>query len=92
MCATAAAAESQHLQSADAGFRIVAYVEAGSIPPGIHAGLTHVNYSFAHIDAGRALLDQPRVADDLAKLRAPTPVGQTPNAGNSVVYEMKIRK
>ena len=29
---------------------------------------------------------------DLAKLRAPTPAEQTPNAGNSVIYELKIRK
>ena len=70
MCA-AAAAESQHPQGADAGSRVVAYVQGGSIPAVIHPGkLTHVNFSFAHIDAGRVLLDQPGVADDLAKLRA----------------------
>jgi len=40
------------------------------IPAVIHPEkLTHLNYSFAHIDAGRALLDQPGVAADLAKLR-----------------------
>jgi len=50
---------------------VVAYVQGGSIPAVIHPGkLTHINFSFAHIDAGRALLDQPGVADDLAKLRA----------------------
>jgi chitinase len=32
--------------------------------------LTHINFSFARIDAGRALLDQPGVGDELAKLRA----------------------
>jgi chitinase len=67
----AAAAESQHPPSADAGSRVVAYVQGGSIPAVIHAEkLTHINFSFAHIDAGRALLDQPGVADDLARLRA----------------------
>ncbi|MDB6012994.1 MAG: Chitinase [Gammaproteobacteria bacterium] len=71
MCAAAAAAESQHTPSAEAGSRVVAYVQGGSIPAVIHAEkLTHINFSFARIDAGRALLDQPGVADDLAKLRA----------------------
>jgi chitinase len=70
MCA-AAAAESQHPQGTDAGSRVVAYVQGGSIPAVIHPGkLTHINFSFAHIAAGRALLDQSGVADDLAKLRA----------------------
>jgi chitinase len=46
-------------------------VQGGSIPAVIHPEkLTHINFSFAHIDAGRALLDQAGVADDLAKLRA----------------------
>ena len=67
----AAAVQSQQPESAEAGSRVVAYVQGGSIPAVIHPGkLTHVNFSFAHIDAGRALLDQPGVADDLAKLRA----------------------
>jgi chitinase len=53
------------------GTLVVAYVQAGMIPAVIHPEkLTHLNYSFAHIDAGRALLDQPGVADDLRKLRA----------------------
>jgi chitinase len=70
MCA-AAAVQSQQPQGADGGSRVVAYVQGGSIPAVIHPQkLTHVNFSFAHIDAGRALLDQPGVADDLAKLRA----------------------
>jgi chitinase len=67
----AAAVQSQQPQSAEAGSRVVAYVQGGSIPAVIHPQkLTHINFSFAHIDAGRALLDQPGVADDLAKLRA----------------------
>ena len=72
MCAAAAAAaEGQHLPGAETGSLVVAYVQGGSIPAVIHPGkLTHINFSFAHIDAGRALLDQPGVADDLAKLRA----------------------
>jgi chitinase len=49
----------------------VAYVQGGQIPAVIHPEkLTHINFSFARIDAGRALLDQPGVAADLAKLRA----------------------
>jgi chitinase len=53
------------------GARVVAYVQGGTIPAVIHPEkLTHLNYSFAHIDAGRALLDQPGVAADLAKLHA----------------------
>jgi chitinase len=56
---------------ADARSRVVAYVQGESIPAVIHAEkLTDVNFSFAHIDAGRTLLDQPGVADELAKLRA----------------------
>jgi chitinase len=49
----------------------VAYVQSGQIPAVIHPEkLTHINFSFARIDAGRAVLDQPGVAADLAKLRA----------------------
>jgi chitinase len=56
---------------ADARSRVVAYVQGESIPAVIHPEkLTDVNFSFAHIDAGRALLDQPGVAGELAKLRA----------------------
>jgi chitinase len=67
----AAAVENQHPQRAEAESRVVAYVQGWSIPAVIHPEkLTHINFSFAHIDAGRALLDQPGVADDLAKLRA----------------------
>jgi chitinase len=56
---------------ADARSRVVGYVQGGSIPTVIHAEkLTDVNFSFAHIDAGRALLDQPGVADELTQLRA----------------------
>lgn len=70
LCAlAAAAAEPRHTD--DTGSRVVAYVRGGSIPAVIHARkLTHVNVSFARIDAGRVVLDQPGVAADLAKLYA----------------------
>lgn len=56
---------------AGAESRIVAYVQGGSIPAVIHAEkLTHINFSFAHIAAGRAVLDSPGSAADLATLRA----------------------
>jgi chitinase len=56
---------------ADTGLKIVAYVQGGSIPAVIHPEkLTHIDYAFARIDAGRALLDRPGVAEDLARLRA----------------------
>jgi hypothetical protein len=35
---------------------------------------------------------QYQLDGDLAKLSAPVPAGQTPNLGNTVVYEMKVRK
>jgi chitinase len=71
MCAVAAAENRRPQGADDAGSRVVAYVQGGSIPAVIHAKkLTHINFSFARIDAGRALLDQPGVAADLAKLRA----------------------
>lgn len=56
---------------AGAESRVVAYVQGGSIPAVIHPEkFTHINYSFAHIVAGRAVLDQPGAAADLAALRA----------------------
>ena len=72
MCtAAAAASQSQHPRHVEAGTRVVAYVQGGTLPAVIHPEkLTHLNYSFAHIDAGRALLDLPGAAQDLAKLRA----------------------
>jgi chitinase len=71
ICAAAAAAENQHPRNVDVGTRVVAYIQGGTIPAVIHAEkLTHLNYSFAHIDAGRALLDLPGAAADLARLRA----------------------
>jgi chitinase len=55
---------------AGAESRIVAYVPGGSVPAVIHPEkLTHVDYAFAHIVAGRAVLDQPGAAADLARLR-----------------------
>jgi chitinase len=69
--AAAVASQSQHPRNVDAGTRVVAYVQGGTIPAVIHPEkLTHLDYSFAHIDAGRALLDLPGAAQDLAKLRA----------------------
>ena len=51
--------------------RIVAYVQGGSIPAVIHPEkLTHINFSFAHIVSGRAVLDMPGSVPDLARLRA----------------------
>jgi chitinase len=51
--------------------RIVAYVQGGSIPAVIHPEkLTHINFSFAHIVSGRAVLDMPGSVTDLARLRA----------------------
>ena len=71
ICAAAAGSPSQHPRNVGAGTRIVAYVQGGTIPAVIHPEkLTHLNYSFAHIDAGRALLDLPDAAADLARLRA----------------------
>jgi chitinase len=71
ICAAATASESQHPRNVDVGTRVVAYIQGGTIPAVIHAEkLTHLNYSFAHIDAGRALLDLPGAAADLARLRA----------------------
>jgi chitinase len=65
------AAETSLTQPEDIAPKIVAYVQGGSIPAVIHAEkLTHINYAFGRIDANRALLDRPRVADDLARLRA----------------------
>ena len=56
---------------AEAGSRIVAYVTGGSVPAVIHAEkLTHIDYAFAHIAAGRAVLSVPGAATDLATLRA----------------------
>ena len=69
ICAAAAGSPSQHPRNV--GARVVAYVQGGTIPAVIHPEkLTHLNYSFAHIDAGRALLDLPDAAADLARLRA----------------------
>jgi chitinase len=73
MCAAAAGATENHRPpgTAATGSRVVAYVQGGSIPAVIHAKkLTHINFSFARIDAGRVLLDQPGVAADLVKLHA----------------------
>ena len=71
ICAAAAGSPTQHPRNVAAGTRIVAYVQGGTIPAVIHPEkLTHLNYSFAHIDAGRALLDLPGAAADLARLRA----------------------
>jgi chitinase len=68
---SAAAVANQSPRNVDPGTRVVAYVQGGQIPAVIHAEkLTHINFSFARIDAGRAVLDQPGVAADLAKLRA----------------------
>jgi chitinase len=70
-CAGATVAKSQQPSSVVAEGRVVAYVQGGTIPAVIHPEkLTDLNYSFAHIESGRALLDQPDVAADLAKLRA----------------------
>jgi chitinase len=56
---------------AGAESRVVAYVQGGSIPAVIHPEkLTHINFSFAHISDGRAVLDMPGSAEDLATLRA----------------------
>ena len=56
---------------AGAESRVVAYVQGGSIPAVIHPEkLTHINFSFAHIADGRAVLDMPGSAKDLATLRA----------------------
>ena len=55
---------------AGAESRIVAYVPGGSVPAVIHPEkLTHVDYAFAHIVAGRAVLDMPGAPADLARLR-----------------------
>jgi len=55
---------------AGAESRVVAYVQGGSIPAVIHPEkLTHINFSFAHIADGRAVLDMPGSAKDLATLR-----------------------
>jgi chitinase len=65
------AAEASSVLRPDAGSKVVAYVQGGSLPAVIHPEkLTHINYAFARIDANHALLDQPGVADDLARLRA----------------------
>lgn len=55
---------------AGAESRIVAYVPGGSVPTVIHPEkLTHIDYAFAHIVAGRAVLDMPGAPADLARLR-----------------------
>src|SRR5579859_1192703 len=50
--------------------RVVAYVASWSVPATIPADkLTHINYAFAHIDAGgHAVFDNPRVAAGLNAL------------------------
>ena len=56
---------------AGAESRIVAYIQGGTVPAVIHPEkLTHIDYAFAHIVAGRAVLDSPGAAADLATLRA----------------------
>src|SRR5579863_617947 len=53
------------------GAKVVAYVQGGSLPARIDAEkLTHINYAFARIAAGRVVLDRPGAARDLANLRA----------------------
>lgn len=57
--------------AAETGAKVVAYVQGGSLPARIHAEkLTHINYAFARIEAGRVVLDRPGAARDLANLRA----------------------
>ena len=55
---------------AEAASKIVAYVTGGAVPAVIHAEkLTHIDYAFAHITAGRAVLALPGAATDLDTLK-----------------------
>ena len=56
---------------AEAEMRIVAYVIGWETPPAIDPSkLTHVNYAFAKIDGGKAVLPHPGAAYQLAHLRS----------------------
>jgi chitinase len=57
--------------ASSADLRIVAYVIGWETPPAIDpTKLTHVNFAFARIEDGRAVLPHPGVAANLAHLRS----------------------
>src|ERR1044072_4367395 len=59
------------LPAAAAELRVVAYVIGWQTPPGIDpTKLTHINFAFARIEDGKAVLPHPGVAANLAHLRS----------------------
>ena len=70
------------------GLRFYAATHEGQLPPSL-AAIKEVPLP---LDAMTGKSFEYRLDGDIAKLRAPPPAGQTPNASNTVVYEMKMRK
>jgi len=71
MTQRAAAAEARAAALVGQPKRVVAYLASWSVPPVIYADqFSDVNFAFAHIDKnGRAVFEQPGVADTLRQLR-----------------------